>query len=167
MQRHSNIWQWIIAVGLFVCLLLAMTACKCPCAVAETDTETTIQVRIHDTAIVTKPDSASVRLLLRCDSANNVLMDQIDMANGERLQMALQLQKLANGNGILQVDCNEDSLRQVIQLKDSIINSKKTQTIVRIEKQKDFVYWCGWVLIGIVIAGFIAGIVCIIIKFAK
>lgn len=94
-------------------------------------------------------------------------MDQIDVANGERLQMALQLQKLANGNGILQVDCNEDSLRQVIQLKDSIINTKKTQTIVKIEKQKDFVYWCGWVLIGIVIAGFIAGIVCIIIKITK
>lgn len=150
-------------------ILLAFVGCKCPeCLPAGTDTETVITIHKHDTTIITQPDSAQVRLLLRCDSANNVLIDEICAAKGEHLRMELQLQALATGGlAIATIDCKEDSLEHIIQWQDSVIRSKTTQTIVRVEKQKDFVYYCGWILIALVIASVIAAIIGIVLKFAK
>lgn len=155
---------WFAAALVFA---WSLTGCKCPeCAIAGSDNETIIEVHTRDTAILTLPDSATVQLLLHCDSANNVLIDEINTANGERLQLLLKLQQLANGTVAATVDCKTDSLEQIIQLQDSIIKSKTTNTIVRIEKQRDFVYWCGWVLIGIVCIGFLIGLMALFVKFA-
>lgn len=69
-----------------------MTGCKtCVPIVEVRDSVRTVEVRTHDTTIVTEADSAQVRLLLRCDSANNVLIDEISAANGERLQMQAKI----------------------------------------------------------------------------
>ena len=166
MQMDRLIWiVWFAAALVFA---WSLTGCKCPeCAIAGSDNETIITVHTRDTAIITLPDTATVQLLLHCDSANNVLIDEINTANGERLQLQLQLQALANGAVAATVDCKTDSLEQIIQLQDSIIKSTTTNTIVRIEKQRDFVYWCGWVLIGIVCIGFLIGLLLLIIKIAK
>ena len=109
MRLNRIIWIVWYAAALMIAWLL--TGCKCPeCAIAGSDNETIIEVHTRDTAILTLPDSATVQLLLHCDSANNVLIDEINAANGERLQLLLKLQQLANGAVAATVDCKTDSL---------------------------------------------------------
>lgn len=117
-------------LALVLSLIFSLSGCKCPEYVAGTDTEKVIEIHHHDTTIVTEADSASVMALLRCDSAYNVVVEELTAKNGERLSTGTKTAK--NGNALqLIVDCKEDSLAQIIQWQDSVIRSKTTQTIVK------------------------------------
>ena len=159
---ESNIRRrWQIAVFVFVAAVLIVFAlcvsgCKTCVPIVETiEKERIVEIHTHDTAIVTKADSAQVKLLLRCDSANNVLIDQICAAHGERLRMELQLQALATG-GIAwaTIDCKEDSLLQIIQWQDSVIRESTNHTIVQnVEVVPQYYKNCHlamWILVAII-----------------
>lgn len=142
-------------------LVMFLTGCKCPEYVAGTETEKEVIVNVHDTTIITQADSASMIALLRCDSAFNVVVEELSTLNGQRLQMAANAQKQGNGGVVLKVDCKEDSLMQIIQWQDSIIKSHTKETIV---KEVVPPFYKGstialWVLIACIILG------AIIIKF--
>jgi len=112
--------------------IVAMAACKvCEPIMIEKEVEKTVEVIHRDTTILTKADSAQVRLLLRCDSANNVLLDEISTSEGERLRLQARLRQLINGQSELSVDCREDSLLNIIHMQDSIIKTSTNQTIVK------------------------------------
>lgn len=112
--------------------MVAMAACKvCEPIMIEKEVEKTVEVIHRDTTILTKADSAQVRLLLRCDSANNVLLDEISTSEGERLRLQARLRQLINGQSELSVDCREDSLLNIIHMQDSIIKTSTNQTIVK------------------------------------
>ena len=163
MSKQNNIFQWLLAAMLFaaiITIVAGLTSCKTCVPVVEIhDSIRTVEVHTRDTAIITKADSAQVQLLLRCDSANNVLIDQICAANGERLRMQLQLQALATGK-VLLVDCKEDSLLNIIQLQDSIIKEKTNHTYVQnIEVIPPFYKrctWALWILVVLIILGIVA-----------
>lgn len=145
-------------------LVLTFAGCKCPEYVAGTETEKEVIVNVHDTTIITEPDSASIAALLHCDSAYNVVVEELSTLNGKRLQMALNAQKQGNGDVVLHVDCKEDSLMQVIHWQDSIIKSHTTQNII---KEVVPPFYKGstialWVLIACTILG---AILVLIIKF--
>ena len=112
--------------------MVAMSACKvCEPIMIEKEVEKTVEVIHRDTTILTKADSAQVRLLLRCDSANNVLLDEISTSEGERLRLQARLRQLINGQSELSVDCREDSLLNIIHMQDSIIKTSTNQTITK------------------------------------
>ena len=112
--------------------MVAMAACKvCEPIMIEKEVGKTVEVIHRDTTILTKADSAQVRLLLRCDSANNVLLDEISTSEGERLRLQARLRQLINGQSELSVDCREDSLLNIIHMQDSIIKTNTSQTIVK------------------------------------
>lgn len=112
--------------------MVAMAACKvCEPIMIEKEVEKTVEVIHRDTTILTKADSAQVRLLLRCDSANNVLLDEISTSEGERLRLQARLRQLINGQSELSVDCREDSLLNIIHMQDSIIKTSTNQTTVK------------------------------------
>ena len=136
-----------IAALLFACLLL-MQSCKvCKPIVEIRDSVRIVEVHTRDTAIITKADSAQVQLLLRCDSTNNVLIEEANTANGERLTLQAKLKKLLNGYSQLSVDCKEDSLMNIIQWQDSVIKEKTNHTIVQnIEVVPPFYKRCTWAL---------------------
>lgn len=155
--------KWAIGLTILTALVMAigMTGCKtCMPIVEVRDSVRTVEVRTHDKTIVTEADSAQVRLLLRCDSANNVLIDEISAANGERLQMQAKIRQLLNGQSALTVDCNEDSLLNIIQWQDSIIKEKTNHVIVQERKVvPSFYKGCTialWVLITCVILYIVA-----------
>ena len=142
----------------FIILATALSSCKtCIPVVEYRDSVRTIEVRVRDTAIITKADSASLQLLLRCDSANNVLIDEVTNANGERLSLQMKLQRLINGQSKLDIQCREDSLLQIIQLQDSIINTMTHQTIVQqVEIVPKFYRGCTialWILVALLAIG--------------
>lgn len=134
-NESNNLWQLVvtfcIVAEIIICAML-LSGCKtCVPVIEYRDSIRTIEVRTHDTTIVTAADSASLQLLLRCDSANNVLIDEITTADGERLSLQARIQRLLNGQSKLDIQCREDSLLQIIQWQDSIINTMTHQTIVQ------------------------------------
>lgn len=161
MNENDNIREgclhgiYTIAVFFIVLLLCAcFGGCRCPECATTTETEKIVKVVERDTTIVTAADSAQVKLLLRCDSANNVLIDEICARDGERLRMQLQLQALATGS-VAYIDCREDSLLTEIHMRDSIIATTTTNTKIIREKYVPgyykFVSWGFWILLAVLI----------------
>ena len=111
--------------------MVAMASCKVCDPIIETiEKERVVEVHTRDTAFVTTADSASVRALLRCDSAYNVVLWELSTIQGERIEVDATAQKQGN-DLLLSLGCKEDSLIQVIQLQDSIIRTSTNQTLVR------------------------------------
>ena len=173
MSRNNNILPAITAAIIAGILLLAMCclhSCKCPCSVIENNTtdSTEIQVIPRDTVIITKADSASLRALLKCDSAYNVVLFDLACLQGDRIEADSHVQHTSDGGMVLTLNCKEDSLEQIIHMQDSIIKSFRAQTIIKtIEVENKFQKGCTialWCLIGALVLSLIVGI---IIKFAK
>lgn len=130
------------------------TSCRCPECVTTTETERIVEVRTHDTTIVTEADSASIRALFRCDSAYNVVMYELVTIQGERIEASVNAQKQGKDLAI-SLDCKEDSLLTEIQLRDSIISTTTHNTTIIREKYVPGYYkfcsWGFWILLVILI----------------
>ena len=157
--EHSNsAWKLVVSFAIFAAIIIAamlLSSCKtCVPVIEYRDSIRTVEVRTHDTTIVTAADSASLQLLLRCDSANNVLIDEVNTANGDRLSLQLKLQRLLNGQSQLNIQCREDSLLQIIQWQDSIINTMTHQTIVQqVEVVPPYYRGCSvalWIIVALI-----------------
>lgn len=178
-NRNGNVFLWLLAAIVLGVCMLAMTGCKCPCAGIGTDVSTTdidstdIKVRDRDVTITTPADSASIKALLRCDSAYNVVIDELAILQGERMKSQANAKHTDNGGLEISLNCKEDSLQNVIHAKDSIINRMRThkevvkETITVEVESNPFLYKSGialWVLIALFVVSVIIGI---ILKFAK
>lgn len=162
-NSNNNLWTLVISFVIVAAIIIAamlFSGCKtCVPVVEYRDSIRTVEVRTHDTTIVTEADSASLQLLLHCDSTNNVLIDEVTTANGERLSLQLKLQRLLNGQSKLDIQCREDSLLQIIQWQDSIINTMTHQTIVKtIEVCPRFYRGCTislWIIVAMIAIGIV------------
>lgn len=151
----------IVGIILFVILLLA--GCKTQ-YIAGQDTERIVEVYHHDTTIVTEADSASAIALLECDSAYNVVLRELTIEQGKRIVPSVTTKNTTKGLQI-DFDCKEDSLLNIIEWQDSIIRNNTTKTIVKVEKQKDFVYYCGVAFIVIICLVFVWNVAKVVLKF--
>lgn len=154
MKDKQSIGAIVIAIILSILLMFVCTSCK---KVQYIQGETiTKEVRIveRDTTIVTKADSASLTALLSCDSAYNVVLGDLEMSEGERINLEWRLEMTQrNGRNMaaLNVDCKEDSLAQQIALRDSVISTLHERNIVEYVRQRNgydrFVSWGFWILL--------------------
>ena len=78
-------------VAICITLLFIMSACRTTEGVI-----TTREVRIveRDTCIVTKADSATATALLHCDSAYNVVVDALTIAEGKNIGLEARLSQI-------------------------------------------------------------------------
>lgn len=78
-------------VAICIILLFFMSACRVPASVT-----TTREVRIveRDTCIITRADSATATALLHCDSAYNIVLDALSIAEGKNLGLEARLYKI-------------------------------------------------------------------------
>lgn len=119
-----------------ICVAIAMLlvqGCRTPQPIVQTDVkEVVIEREVRDTIVTIAPDSASIKALLECDSAGNVLIRELEEEQGKNVKLQLSLQQ-ASGNGVVTVDCKQDSLERVIALQNEKIselsNNKQTETI--------------------------------------
>ena len=113
--------------------VLCLASCKPTQTILPTTLETSTTTRLRDTVITIAPDSATVRALLDCDSTNQVILRQLETRNGTRIAASATLfspsPKRGRG-GVLSIVCHEDSLSRELQLRDSIITTLQTQTLV-------------------------------------
>ena len=125
---------FIIAIVLTIILAWLMAACKTPQPIVQTEVkEVLIEKEVRDTIVTIAPDSASIKALLECDSAGNVLIKELEEVQGKNVSLALALKNLKGKPATLSVDCKQDSLEKVIALKDETIkemsNNKQVETI--------------------------------------
>lgn len=115
--------------------VLCLASCKATQTILPTTFETRTTTRLRDTVITIAPDSATVRALLDCDSTNQVILRQLETRNGTRITATgtLLSPSFEGGvrGGLLSIVCHEDSLSRELQLRDSIITTLQTQTLVR------------------------------------
>ena len=147
---------WIECALIWLYAFLLMSSCKtCEPIIETVETERIVNVHTRDTVITDKPDSASMRALLHCDSAYNVILDELVTMQGDRIETELEMERLRNGGLLLNMGCKEDSLRHEIQLRDSTITELQKQTVVVREKYVPNYYKSTsigfWVLLGIII----------------
>ena len=78
-------------VAICITLLFIMSACRTTEGVT-----TTREVRIveRDTCIITKADSATATALLHCDSAYNVVVDALTIAEGKNIGLEARLSQI-------------------------------------------------------------------------
>ena len=153
MMRLEHIWQTIGAVVLTL-MLLWMVSCKTPQPIVQTEVkEVVIEREVRDTIVTIQPDSASIKALLECDSAGNVLIKELQEAQGKNVKLQAQLKNTSKGTAIV-IDCKQDSLERVIALQNEKIselnNNKQTETI-EVKYIPDFVKWLAWVGAGAIL----------------
>ncbi len=161
----------IVAVVLTVLCCIFFGGCKSQ-YIAGQETERIVEVHHHDTTIITEADSASAMALLECDSAYNVVLRELTIEQGRRIVPSVTTKNTTKNttkgttNGLqIDFDCKEDSLLNIIAWQDSIIRNNTTKTIVKVEKQKDFVYYCGVAFIVIICLVFVWNVARVVLKF--
>lgn len=143
----------MVAIGVMV----LFSSCKTCVPVVETiEKEKIVEVHTRDTAIVTKADSASIRALLYCDSAYNVVVDELAILQGWHINANAHTQQ-TNGGLVIEMDCKTDSLVNEIQLRDSVIREMEKHTqVVQVEVVKPFYRGCTialWILVALLAVG--------------
>jgi hypothetical protein len=147
-MRIDYIIQTIAAAICVAMLVWMLQGCKTNQPIVQTEVkEVVVEKEVRDTIVTIAPDSASIKALLECDSAGNVLIRELQEAQGKNVKLQLSLEQ-ASGNGVVTVECKQDSLERVIALQNEKIselsNNKQTETI-EVKYIPDIVKWFAWI----------------------
>lgn len=153
MIKWEHIWQ-VIGTVILTAMLVWMVSCRTPQPIVQTEVkEVVIEREVRDTIVAIAPDSASIKALLECDSAGNVLIKELQEAQGKNVALQAQLKNTNKGTSIV-IDCKQDSLERVIALQNEKIselnNNKQTETI-EVKYIPSFVKWLAWIGAGAIL----------------
>ena len=153
-MRIDHIIRTIVAAILVAMLVWMLQSCKSPQPIVQTEVkEVIVEREVRDTIVTIAPDSASIKALLECDSAGNVLIKELQEAQGKNVKLQAQLKNTSKGTAIV-IDCKQDSLERVIALQNEKIselnNNKQTET-VEVKYIPYFVKWLAWVGAGAIL----------------
>lgn len=102
-MRIDYIIQTIVAAICVAMLVWLLQSCKTPQPIVQTEVKEVVREReVRDTIVTIAPDSASIKALLECDSAGNVLIKELQEAQGKNVKLQLSLEQ-ASGNGVITV----------------------------------------------------------------
>lgn len=132
-MKLDYIIQTIVAAICVAMLVWMLQSCKTPQPIVQTEVkEVVVEREVRDTIVTIAPDSASIKALLECDSAGNVLIRELQEEQGKNVKLQLSLEQ-ASGNGVVTVECKQDSLERVIALQNEKIqelsNNKQVETV--------------------------------------
>lgn len=147
-MRIDHIIQNIAIAFCIAMLALMLQSCKTQQPIVQTEIkEVVVEKEVRDTIVTIAPDSASIKALLECDSAGNVLIKELQEAQGKNVKLQLSLEQ-ASRNGVVMVECKQDSLERVIALQNEKIselsNNKQTETI-EVKYIPEVVKWFAWI----------------------
>ena len=146
-MKKNDIIQ-IIGIVIVIAIAICLFGCKTPQPIVQTEVkEVLIEREVRDTIVTIEPDSASIKALLECDSAGNVLIRELQEIQGKNVSLALALKNAKGKPATLSVDCKQDSLEQVIAMRDETIkelsNNKQVETI-EVKYIPEIVKWFAW-----------------------
>lgn len=145
-MKHTN--KILIILSLVVLAVLFIGCRTTQPIVQEKYQHDSIYIERHDTLVKIEPDKASMRLLVECDSAGNVLLLALEQEQGKRLALQAQLTQQDQGT-MLTIDCKQDSLIKVIEgLREriSLLQDNSETKVVREKYVPPFYKWCAWIV---------------------
>ena len=128
MMNMKNIIQTTIAAICVAVVALMLSGCKTPKPIVQTEVkEVVVEREVRDTIVTIQPDSASIKALLECDSAGNVLIKELQEEQGKNVALEMALKNKQNDKGdsagvTLEIDCKADSLQMVIDVQNEHIH---------------------------------------------
>ena len=146
----------IVVAAICVAMLVWMVSCRTPQPIVQTEVkEVVVEREVRDTIVTIQPDSASIKALLECDSAGNVLIRELEETQGKNIALELLLRGYKNKPNEhskpiteLLIDCKQDSLEKVVELQNEKIkelsSSKQIET-VEVKYIPTFVKVMAWV----------------------
>lgn len=143
----------IVAAAILVAISVWMCSCKTPQPIVQTEVkEVVVEREVRDTIVNILPDSASIKALLECDSAGNVLIKELQEVQGKNVSLQAQLKNTNKGTALV-IDCKQDSLEKVIAIQEEQIkelkNNKQVETI-EVKYIPAFYKWSAWVCWGMI-----------------
>lgn len=120
---------------LFLLALLAFAACKGPKVITQVKRVVITEVT-SDTVVYSKPDSASIEALIKCDSAGNAYIAEIQQLKAGKYTVPQVRMK----DNIVYLDCNVDSaavyLKMSKQFRSEIDSTHKDVIVYRDKKER-------------------------------
>lgn len=153
-MNMKNIIQTTIAAICVAVFVLMLKGCKAPQPIVQTEVkEVVVEREVRDTIVTIQPDSASIKALLECDSAGNVLIKELQEEQGKNVALEMALKNKQNDKGdsagaILEIDCKADSLQMVIDVQNEHIHELNDIISKQMEEVKyipDIVKWLAWI----------------------
>lgn len=148
---------WVFLIG---------TGCRTVVPVGNTSMNNAYSYHEQKSGVVSfEPDSATMRMLIECDSSGNVLLWALEQEQGKRLSLEAQLKQTGVGT-MVEIDCKQDSLQKVIdRLREILRESSNEATTETIEVKviPKFHKACAW----IVCIEIFALILWIVVKFIR
>lgn len=133
-------------LALMLLSVLSLVSCKTIPTIPQTTSETCTTTILRDTLITVLPDSATLRALFRCDSLNRVVLAENHTLRGQRMALATTATPLPDGAMQVRVDCREDSLLMLLQLRDQII-TRQQHTIQTLQVPQPLSAWQSFFLV--------------------
>lgn len=104
-----------------------------------------------DTIVTTRPDSASIKALLVCDSLGNVLIRELAEEQGKNVALELQLYSANKGDNkqqqvvtTIEIDCKADSLQLLVDKYRAELLDKRAEKVtetIEVKYIPTFVKW--------------------------
>lgn len=153
-MKVENLIQTIVAAVLVAMLVWMLQGCRTPQPIVQTEVkEVVVEREVRDTIVTIQPDSASIKALLECDSAGNVLIKELQEEQGKNVALEIALKNKQNDKGesagaTLEIDCKADSLQMVIDVQNEHIHELNDIISKHVEEIKyipDIVKWLAWI----------------------
>lgn len=156
-------------VAICITMLFIMSACRTTEGVT-----TTREVRIveRDTCIITRADSATATALLRCDSAYNIVVDALTIAEGKNIGLETRLSQINTDNqkrAEMAVKATKTTDTIYVQIRDTYEAESvaKTEIVYRNTKFAKFCIVFFWFVLSAIISSIIIVIVRYYLKLRK
>lgn len=125
--------------NILILSVVLWTLSGCAPRVVPTRTDSVVverEVYRYDTTYRIAPDSAAMRMLLECDSANAVVLRALEYSEGERIRIGAELERTESGGYAVNITSREDSLRVEVERLREIINSRESSTEVQVVRER-------------------------------
>lgn len=96
--------------------------------------------RWRDSVVTVPADSAWLKAWLECDSAGNVMLQELEAANGRNTGITVVSLTPAGRGSLIEVGCNTDSLELLLKVREQTIE-RLERNVNYIEVEKPLTWW--------------------------
>lgn len=153
---EDNKADLVILAMVVACLIIlfALNSCR---SVQGVTTTREVRVVERDTCIITRTDSASAIALLHCDSAYNVVIEALTIAEGKNIGLEARLEQIgnnANPRAEIAVSAKKTADTIYLPIRDTYMSDavSKTEIVYRNTSFARFCIMFFWAAVGVAIA---------------
>lgn len=96
--------------------------------------------RWRDSVVTIPADSAWLKAWLECDSAGNVMLQELEAANGRNTGITVVSLTPAGRGSLMEVGCNTDSLELLLRIREQTIE-RLERNVNYVEVEKPLTWW--------------------------